>query len=98
MMRWSIRKALRSTFLPQCPPGEIGRVQVVAQGLDAQAAKEGILFYFGSRDQRHVPEAAGIVVSDDGAAGHRENQMVVLGVVAVVVGVFAELSCSHLLR
>ena len=44
MMRWSIRKALRSTFLPSARLCEIGRVEVVAEGLDAQAAKEGVLF------------------------------------------------------
>ena len=76
------QEGLEVDFLAACPPGEIGRVQVVAQGLDAQAAKESVLFYFGSRDQRHVSETAGIVVRDDGAARHRENQVVVLGVMA----------------
>ena len=85
------QEGLEVDLLAACPPGEIGRVQVVAQGLDAEAAEEGVLFDFGGRDQRHVPEAAGIVVGDDGAARHREHQVVVLGVVAVVVGVLAEL-------
>ncbi len=86
------QERLEVHLLAAGPPGEIGRVQVVAEGLDAKAAKEGVLLDLGSRNQRHVPEPAGVVVGDDGAARHREYEMVVLGVVPMVVGVFAELS------
>ena len=44
-------------------------------------AKKASLRELRLRDQRHVAEAARIVVGDDGAARHREHEVVVLGVV-----------------
>ena len=75
---------------PQRAPGQIGAVEIVAQRLDAEAGEEGILGEIALRDQRHVAEAAGVVVGDDGAAGHGEDQVVVLSVIAVLVDVLAE--------
>ena len=93
-MRWSISSALRSTFLAARPSRQIGRGEVIAQRLDAEPGEIRVRVELARRDERHVAEAARVVVGDDRPARHREHEVVVLGVAAVLVGVLAELDSA----
>ena len=89
-MRWSIRNALRSSLRPRALAARKSPRQLVAERLDAETREKVMLGQAIRFDQRHVAEAARIVVGDDRTARHGEHDVVVLGVLAVLVGVVAQ--------
>ncbi len=49
-----------------------------------------MLVQFARRDQRHIAEAARIIIADDGAVAHGEDEVVVLAVLPRLLDEFAE--------